>query len=193
MIENIKQAIEIFGASLSVGTQKLLIVAVSMLPVIELKGTIPIAIAWGIPKMTSFILAYIGSCLPVIPLLFLLRPIIKWMYSKKAFKGFANWIESRSKNKGQLIYDYRYIGLFLFVAIPLPTTGVWTGSIVASLLEMDIKKCIPLIFAGNLVAGIIVTLLEKIMWPIIIGVLAITAILFVIKQLKKSMAKKKAQ
>jgi uncharacterized membrane protein len=115
------------------------------------------------------------------------------MYSKKAFKGFANWIESRSKNKGQLIYDYRYIGLFLFVAIPLPTTGVWTGSIVASLLEMDIKKCIPLIFAGNLIAGIIVVLLHDFMWYIIIAVLAITAILFIIKQLKKKMAKEPAE
>jgi uncharacterized membrane protein len=182
-----------FGESVTVGVQKLLVVAVSMLPVIELKGTIPIAIAWGIPKLTSFILAYIGSCLPVIPLLFLLRPIIKWMYSKKAFKGIATWIETRSEHKGQLIYDYRYIGLLLFVAIPLPTTGVWTGSIVASLLEMDIKKCIPLIFAGNLIAGIIVVLLHDIMWYIIIGVLGITAILFVIKQLKKKMAKTPAE
>ena len=179
-----------FGESVTVGVQKLLVVVVSMLPVIELKGTIPIAIAWGIPKITSFILAYIGSCLPVIPLLFLLRPIIKWMYSKKAFAKIAKWIESRSEHKGQLIYDYAYIGLFLFVAIPLPTTGVWTGSIVASLLEMDIKKCIPLIFAGNLVAGIIVVLLHDFMWYIILGVLAITAILFVIKKLKKKLDKK---
>jgi len=182
-----------FGESLTVGVQKLLVVAVSMLPVIELKGTIPVAIAWGIPKLTSFIFAYIGSCLPVIPLLLLLRPIIKWMYSKKAFKGFANWIETRSEHKGQLIYDYRYIGLFLFVAIPLPTTGVWTGSIVASLLEMDIKKCIPLIFAGNLVAGIIVVLLHDFMWYIIIGALAITALLFVIKKLKKKLEKNPAE
>ena len=182
-----------FGESVSVGVQKLLVVLVSMLPVIELKGTIPIAIAWGIPKITSFIFAYIGSCLPVVPLLFLLRPIIKWMYSKKAFSKMAKWIESRSEHKGQLIYDYAYIGLFIFVAIPLPTTGVWTGSIVASLLEMDIKKCIPIIFAGNLVAGVIVVLLSKYMWYIIIGVLAITAILFVIKKLKKKLAKKTAE
>ena len=182
-----------FGESVTVGVQKLLVVLVSMLPVIELKGTIPIAIAWGIPKITSFILAYIGSCLPAVPLLFLLRPIIKWMYSKKVFSKFAQWIESRSEHKGQLIYDYAYIGLFIFVAIPLPTTGVWTGSIVASLLEMDIKKCIPLILAGNLVAGVIVVLLSKYMWYIIIAVLAITLILFILKKLKKKLAKKTAE
>lgn len=174
-----------FGESLSLTTQKLLVILVSMFPIIELKGTIPVAIAWEIPKLTSFILAYIGSCLPVIPLLFLLRPIIKWMYTTKLFSGFAKWVETRSEHKGQLIYDYAYIGLFLFVAIPLPTTGVWTGSIVASLLKMDIKKCIPLIFAGNLVAGIIVVLLHSIMWYIIIGVLVLTAILFLIKKFKK--------
>ena len=186
--------IKAFGASLSLGAKQLLVVLVSMLPVIELKGTIPIATeAWGLPVLSSAILAYIGSCLPVIPLLFLLRPIIKWMYSKKAFSKFAKWIESRSEHKGQLIYDYAYIGLFIFVAIPLPTTGVWTGSIVASLLEMDIKKCIPIILAGNLVAGIIVVLLREYMLYIIIGVLAITAILFVIKQFKKKLAKKPAE
>lgn len=174
-----------FGESLTLTVQKLLVAAVSMFPIIELKGTIPIAIAWGIPKLTSFVLAYIGSCLPVIPLLFLLRPIIKWMYATKFFSSFANWIEKRSEHKGQLIYDYKYIGLFLFVAIPLPTTGVWTGSIVASLLKLDVKKCIPLIFAGNLAAGIIVVLLHDFMWYIIIGVLAITAILFVLGKLKK--------
>ena len=193
MTELIKEAIINFGLGLSTGVQYILIVLVSMLPVIELKLTIPLAIAWGIPKLTSFIFAYIGSCLPVVPLLFLLRPIIKWMYSKKAFSKIAKWIESRSEHKGQLIYDYAYIGLFIFVAIPLPTTGVWTGSIVASLLKMDIKKCIPIIFAGNLIAGIIVLLLQEFMVYIVFGVLAITAILFVIKQLKKSMAKKKAQ
>lgn len=174
-----------FGESLSLTTQKLLVILVSMFPIIELKGTIPVAIAWEIPKLTSFILAYIGSCLPVIPLLLLLRPIIRWMYTTKLFSGLAKWVETRSEHKGQLIYDYAYIGLFLFVAIPLPTTGVWTGSIVASLLKMDIKKCIPLIFAGNLVAGIIVVLLHSIMWYIIIGVLALTAILFLIKKFKK--------
>ncbi|MCK5128716.1 MAG: small multi-drug export protein [Clostridiales bacterium] len=176
-----------FGESVTIGVQKLLVVIVSMLPVIELKGTIPIAIAWGIPKLTSFVFAYIGSCLPVIPLLLLLRPIIKWMYTKTVFKGFANWIETRSEHRGQLIYDYRYFGLFLFVAIPLPTTGVWTGSIVASLLKMDIKKCIPLIFAGNLVAGIIVVLLHDYMWYIIIGVLSITLLLFILRKIKNKL------
>ncbi len=179
-----------FGESLTISTQKLLIVAVSMLPIIELKGTIPIAIAWGIPKLTSFMFAYIGSCLPVIPLLLLLRPIIKWMYSTKLFSRFANWVEAHSEHKGQLIYDYKYIGLFLFVAIPLPTTGVWTGSMVASLLKMDIKKCIPLIFAGNLVAGIIVVLLHEFMWYIIIGVLGFTFLLFVLRKLKNKLDKK---
>jgi uncharacterized membrane protein len=189
-MHEITEMIISYGESLSLATQKLLVVLVSMLPVIELKGTIPVAIAWGIPKLTSFILAYIGSCLPVIPLLFLLRPIIKWMYSTKLFSKFAHWIETRSEHKGQLIYDYRYLGLFLFVAIPLPTTGVWTGSIVASLLKMDIKKCIPLIFAGNLVAGIIVVLLHDIMWYIIIGVLAVTALLFIFRKIKNKLKSK---
>jgi uncharacterized membrane protein len=182
-----------YGESLTLATQKLLVVLVSMLPVIELKGTIPVAIAWGIPKMTSFILAYIGSCLPVIPILFLMRPVIKWMYSKKLFKGIAHWVEARSEHKGQLIYDYAYIGLFLFVAIPLPTTGIWTGSLIASMLKMDVKKCIPLVFLGNLIAGIIVVLLHDIMWYIIIGVLAITVILFILRKIKKKLENRRKQ
>lgn len=187
--------IEAFGESLTIPIKKLLLVGVSMFPVIELKGTIPIAMTWDIPPITSLVFGYIGSCLPIIPLLFLLRPIIKWMYSKKIFKKFANWVETRSEHKGQLIYDYRYLGLLIFVAIPLPTTGVWTGSIVASLLEMDIKKCIPLIFLGNLIAGIIVVIIEvlvpNLMWYIIIGVLAITVLLFVLRKIKNKLKLRK--
>ncbi len=172
-----------FGESLSAGVQKLLIVLVSMLPIIELKGTIPIAEIWGIPLFERFGLAYLGSCLPVIPLLFLLRPIIRWMYKQRFFKGFATWLEERSKRKGQIIYDYAYIGLFLFVAVPLPTTGVWTGSIVASLLKLDIKKCIPIILAGNLIAGTVIVLLgpAAFLW-VVLAALVIAVGTFIYKK-----------
>lgn len=172
-----------FGESLTIGMQKLLVVLVSMLPVIELKGTIPIAAIWGIPTWERFGLAYLGSILPVIPLLFLLRPIIGWMYKQKLFKGFATWLENRSKNKGQIIYDYAYIGLFLFVAVPLPTTGVWTGSIVASLLKLDIKKCIPIIMGGNLIAGAIIVLLgpAAFLW-VALAAVAIAVVTFIYKK-----------
>lgn len=170
------------GEPLSMTVKKLLVVVVSMLPIIELKGTLPVALAWEIPGLERFLLAYIGSCIPVLPLLFLLRPIVKWMYTKPLFQRFAKWLEEKMESKGKLIYDYAYIGLFFFVAIPLPTTGVWTGSGAASLLRLDIKKSLPIILAGNLVAGTIVFLLgDKAIWIVPIGLLLAFATLVLSK------------
>jgi len=152
--------------------KKLLVMGVSMLPVIELKGTLPVALAWGIPGWERFLLAYIGSCLPVLPILLLMRPITKWMYTKSLFKRFAGWVERNAETKGKVIYDYAYIGLFFFVAIPLPTTGVWTGSLAASLLKLDIKKAFPLVLLGNLVAGAIVFFLgQYAIWIVPVGLI----------------------
>lgn len=180
------------GEPLSMTVKKLLVVVVSMLPIIELKGTLPVALAWEIPGLERFLLAYIGSCIPVLPLLFLLRPIVKWMYTKPLFQRFAKWLEEKMESKGKLIYDYAYIGLFFFVAIPLPTTGVWTGSGAASLLRLDIKKSLPIILAGNLVAGTIVFLLgDKAIWIVPIGLLLAfaTLVLSKIKNRKTNVSK----
>lgn len=179
-----------WGEPLSMLLKKLLVMAVSMLPVIELKGTLPVAEMWGIPGLDRFLLAYIGSCLPVLPILLLMRPITKWMYAKPRFKRFAGWLERNAQNKGKVIYDYAYIGLFFFVAIPLPTTGVWTGSLAASLLRLDIKKAFPLILLGNLVAGTIVFFLgEHAIWIVPVGLL-LTAATVLIRKFKKPKADK---
>ena len=130
------------------------------LPIIELKGAIPVGISLGLSPRHSFILAYIGSILPVPIILFTIRPIFNYLRKTKTFKNLVGKITDRSMNKSGNIKKYGYWGLFLFVAIPLPGTGVWTGSLIASLLNMRFKLAFPAICIGNLIAGILIVLLS---------------------------------
>lgn len=126
------------------------------LPIVELKGAIPYGVANGLPLMTTFLIAYLGAALPVPFILLFLRPVMEWL--KKSigpFRKFAHWLEQRSNKKGGKIQKYEYPALFVFVAIPLPTTGVWTGALIATVLGLDFKKSLATILLGNLVAGAI--------------------------------------
>jgi len=138
--------------------QRLAVLFCSVLPVIELKGTIPMGLAFGIPKWQTFALAYIGSILPVIPIMLFMQPVIRWMYGKRFLGRFAAWVDGRTQKKKGLVQKFEYLGLFLFVAIPLPTTGVWTGSMIASVLKLPVKKAAPIVISGNVVAGLIMML-----------------------------------
>lgn len=139
----------------------------SMLPIIELKGAIPVGLGLGIPFWTTYFIALLGSCLPAPFIIFFIERILKWMANSrvKFFRKTAGWILRKAdKNKGK-IEKYGYLGVFLFVAIPLPGTGVWTGSLIAAVLGLKPKKAIPLVIAGNAVAGILMLLLSSIFFP----------------------------
>ena len=117
----------------------------SILPIIELKGAIPLGLGLGVPFWATYFIALLGSCLPAPFIVFFIEKIIRWMQESKVklFNRFANWLMGKvDKHKGK-IEKYGYLGVFIFVAIPLPGTGVWTGSLIASVLGLKPAKAIP--------------------------------------------------
>ena len=134
-------------------------------PISELRGAIPLAIldmhiSWPI----AFLVAYAGNLLPVPFLLLLLQPGYRLLSRVNLFKRILDWIFEHSRRRGALIEKYERIGLVLFVAIPLPITGAWTGSIVASLLGLSFWRAFPAIALGVFIAGVVVTTLTMIGW-----------------------------
>jgi len=132
-------------------------VIVAALPVSELRGAIPLALAMKQPLAKTILLAYIGNMLPVIPLLILLEPVTNKLRHIPGLSRFFDWLFERTRKKAELVQRYEALGLILFVAIPFPATGAWTGCIAASLFKVKFKYAFPAILTGVLIAGIIVT------------------------------------
>ncbi len=139
--------------------RELTVFIVSILPVLELRGGIIAGALMGMNLIPTFVIAYIGNILPIPVVLIFIRKVLEWM-RKTPFHSFAQWLEKKADDKKESIEKYAYWGLFLFVAIPLPGTGAWTGALIAALLHMDIKKTFPVICLGVLTAGIIVSTLS---------------------------------
>nr|WP_122013051.1 small multi-drug export protein [Maliibacterium massiliense] len=131
----------------------------AMVPLTELKGAIILGQSLGLGAWEAFTWAFLGSSLPVPFILLFMKPIMRWMRKTRLFGRFADWLERRSEKKGGTIRKYEYLGLFIFVAIPLPTTGVWTGSLIASLLDLRISRALPVILIGNAIAGLAIMFL----------------------------------
>lgn len=130
----------------------------SALPVTELRVTLPLALAKGITPVRSYMLAVIGNMLPVIPLLFLLQPASRLFSRFPALDRLFRKLLLASRKKGGQISKYGYLGLMLFVAVPLPGTGAWTGAILAWLFGLDIILSALAIAAGIIIAGAVVLL-----------------------------------
>lgn len=157
-----------------IGNEYLATLIMSFIPLIELKGGIIYAQSAGIHWLVSLLLAYLGSTIVFIPIYFLLKPILALLKKIKWFNGFALKIEGyfqnkasktlgeqQTKNKKSLSGDaLKKLGVFLFVAIPLPMTGVWTGTAIAVFLDLKFKDVILPITLGNLVAGILILILS---------------------------------
>ena len=142
----------------------LIVFLVSMVPLIELRGAIPYAVGFNLPLITSYIIAIIGNMLPV-PFIFLFaRRILVWGSDKKYIGKFFNWCLKKGKKGGQKLEKKAgkglYWALFLFVGIPLPGTGAWTGTLAASLLDMDFKKSVLSIMGGVILAGLIMGIIS---------------------------------
>ena len=134
---------------------------VSVVPFIELRGAIPFGIlALGMPWYEAFIISFISNCLPVPFVILLTRPIFNWLKKTRLLSGFINKFEAKMMKKSERITRYKVIGLFIFVAIPFPGTGAYSGAVIAALLDMRLKKAIPSIFAGVFAAGVIMTILS---------------------------------
>lgn len=131
------------------------------LPVIELRGAIPVGISLGLSPIHSTVLSFIGSMIPVPILLFTVRPVFKSLKNTKTFKNIIAKLTRRSLRKSGKVHKYGFWGLILLVAIPLPGTGVWTGTIIAALLNMRFKRAFLAILIGNLIAAIIVMIVSS--------------------------------
>ena len=133
----------------------------SMVPMFEGRYALVGAQAMGMPAIPAYLLAVIFSSLPVPFILWLLRPVLDWMYTWPIgfVRKFAAWVDARAERKKDSVDKKGLIGLYLFVAIPLPGTGAWTGSAIATLLKMDRKKALLTIIAGNMTACLITTIL----------------------------------
>ena len=136
---------------------------VSMIPVVELRGGIPFGVAAGLPVWAAYIAAVIGNMLPVPFILVYIRRIFQWMRRHMPrLNALVDKLEKKAHLKGQKVTKYKYIGLWLFVAIPLPGTGAWTGSLAAAFLDMRLRKAFPAVLLGVLTAGCIMTALTHV-------------------------------
>ncbi|NLI65612.1 MAG: small multi-drug export protein [Tissierellia bacterium] len=148
------------GSLLKFITDEFTVILTAMLPVIEVRGAIPVGIALGMSPFHATLLAFLGSIIPVPFILWTIRPIFTYLRRTKLFRRLVNTLTDKSMRKSGKVKKYGYIGLFFFVAIPLPGTGVWSGSLIAALLNMRIKFAFPTIVLGNLVASIAIMLLS---------------------------------
>ena len=132
----------------------------SMLPIIELRGAIPMGAALGLPWWQNYLLSVAGNMLPVPFILLFIEKIIQWMAASKVnfFQKLAGWVNRKAEKNRPRIERYSFWGVALLVAIPLPVTGAWTGSLVAATIEMRFWKALLSAFIGVLVAGCIMTL-----------------------------------
>lgn len=132
----------------------------SLLPIIELRGAIPLGAGLGLPFWQNYLISIAGNMIPVPFILLMIRWILEIMKKVKGLRKIALWIEAKAEKNRVKIEKYSFWGLFLFVAIPVPGTGAWTGSLVAALIRMDFKKAILSVFLGVLTAGVIMSLIS---------------------------------
>ena len=140
--------------------EALLTMLISMLPVVELRGGLPAGVAMGLPIPAAFLAALVGNVIPVPFIILFVRPLFRWVRVHiPRLGGFVARLESRAKEKSVDVSRYQTWGLLIYVAIPLPGTGAWTGALIAAVLNMRLKRAVPVIFAGVVIAGCIITVL----------------------------------
>jgi len=145
-----------------------------MVPIVELRGAIPIGVANGVPWQQAVLISMIGNMIPVPFIFFFARKVLEWGQDKPVIGKFFSWCLKKGHHGGEKLQEKAgkgmFLALLLFVGIPLPGTGAWTGTLAASLLDLDFKKSILAVTCGVLLAAIIITVLT------LAGVSAFTAI-----------------
>ncbi|SDA47844.1 Uncharacterized membrane protein [Butyrivibrio sp. INlla18] len=151
--------------------QYLIVFLVSMVPLIELRGAIPYAIKMELPILPSYIIAIIGNMIPMPFIFFFARKVLEWGKDKPVIGKFFTFCLEKGHKGGEKLKEKAgkglYWALFLFVGIPVPGTGAWTGTLAASILDMDFKKSVRAVVCGVVLAGVIMGLGTKII--LIIG------------------------
>ncbi|MFH0918136.1 MAG: small multi-drug export protein [Candidatus Omnitrophota bacterium] len=148
------------------------VIIVGALPISELRGAIPLALSFGMPLVKAFWLSVLGNCLIVAPALFLFEPVTKILRKFKIWARFFDWVFERTKKNSDSIQKYEALGLAIFVAIPLPMTGAWSGVIAASLFKIRFRYAFLAIIAGVICAGLIVSALCALgifSWKVVAG------------------------
>ncbi|MDO5027091.1 MAG: small multi-drug export protein [Tissierellia bacterium] len=141
-------------------TKEVAVFLLSMIPIVELRGAIPVALSLDLDYKSSFLISFIGSSIPAILIVYLIGYVFILLRKINFFDRLIDKITKKALLKRDKIDKYGYWGLFLFVAIPLPGTGVWTGSLISHLLNMNKIKSIITVIIGNLTAGIIVSIIS---------------------------------
>lgn len=134
-----------------------IVIIVGALPIAELRGAIPLALSFGFPAAKAYWLSVLGNIIFVAPALFLLEPVSRRLRRFKVWARFFDWLFERTKRNSDTIQKYEALGLVLFVAIPLPVTGAWSGVVAASLFKIRFRYAFLAILTGVLCAGLIVT------------------------------------
>lgn len=157
----------------TMGGEFIFTLLVSMIPVIELRVGIPFGVGLGLPYPVAFIAAVIGNILPAPFIIIYIRRIFQWLRSRfPRLDGMVDALERKAHLKGDKVNRYKYVGLLLFVGIPLPGTGVWTGALAAAFLDMPLRKAMPSIILGVLLAGGIMTGLTRLGIDLFVAVMA---------------------
>lgn len=150
-----------FIISLFHGINKdIVIFIISLMPILELRGGLLAATLLKIPYIRALLICVVGNILPIPFVLLFLEMIFKWMEKWSVTKKIVKWLEKKGNSKRSQIDKYGYLGLILFVGIPLPGTGAWTGSLVAILLGLDKKKSFICILIGVMLAAFIMSILS---------------------------------
>ena len=157
MLDSIVNAIRDFFLN-TVG-RELCVFFCSMIPIIELRGAIPMGFALGMPWWQSYILSVIGNMLPVPFILLFIKVVLKWMTNCKVkfFNKIASWLNRKVDKNRDKIARYSFWGVCYFVAVPLPVTGAWTGSLVAAMIDMKFWKAFLSCLFGVMIAGVVMT------------------------------------
>lgn len=140
--------------------KELIVFIISMLPILELRGGLIAATLLGLEELPSFIICFLGNILPIPFILWLITPLFDRLKKKKKLSKLVEKLENKALSKKEQIEKYQYWGLMLFVGIPLPGTGAWTGCLIAALLGMDKKKAMLFSILGAVMAGIIMMILS---------------------------------
>ena len=135
----------------------LLTIGMAMVPVVELRGAIPMGVAAGLDPAVACVTAILGNLVPAPLIILLIRRVFDWLRETRFFGPKIVWLERRAHLKGRMVRKYRLLGLTVLVGIPLPGTGAWTGALVAAMLNIRMRHALPAIFLGLLIAGGITT------------------------------------
>lgn len=152
--------IDWFTNTLSFMPREAIAFIISMVPILELRGGLVAASLLGIGMYKAIIICIVGNLIPIPFILFFITPIFKFLKKTKTFRPMVEKLEKKSMSKSAEIKKYEFWGLALFVGIPLPGTGAWTGALVAALLEMDLKKAFSAIVVGLAIATSIMTVIS---------------------------------